>query len=168
MDALKQKHSKKPTDRSNDLHNTSYHPNSLKNNIPYDQALRLKKICTNEADYQISLTDLGQAFLKRGYQNNHFSNQFQKASSKERSDLLLYKAKLEQERNQLLFISTYNKTLPRIRNALNKHWNLLQINEEPKGSFEQTPKLVYRRNKNIRGLHRPNNYSKQEKRPTTR
>ena len=34
---------KKPTDRSNYLHNTSYHPNSLKNNIPYGQALRLKK-----------------------------------------------------------------------------------------------------------------------------
>ena len=94
--------------------------------------------------------NLEQAFLKRGYQKNHLSNQFQKASSKERSDLLLYKDKPEQERNQLLFITTYNKTLPRIRNALNKHWNLLQINEELKGSFEQTPKLVYRRNKNIR------------------
>ena len=77
------------------------------------------------------------------------SNQFQKASSKERSDLLSYKDKPEQERN-LLFITTYNKSLPRIRYALNKHWNLLQINEKLKGSFEQTPKLVYRRNKNIR------------------
>ena len=140
---------KKPTDRSNYLHNTSYHSNSLKNNIPYGQALRLKKICTNEADYHKSLTDLEQAFLKRGYQKNHLSNQFQKASSKERSDLLSYKDKPEQERN-LLFITTYNKSLPRIRYALNKHWNLLQINEELKGSFEQTPKLVYRRNKNIR------------------
>ena len=166
MDALKI--FKKPTDRSNYLHNFSYHPNSLKNNIPYGQALRLKKICTNEADYEKSLANQEQAVLKRGYQKNHLSSQFQKASSKERSDLLLYKGKLEQERNQLLFISTYNKTLPRIKNALNKHWNLLQINEEPKGSFEQTPKFVYRRNKNIRGLHRPNNYSKQEKRPTTR
>ena len=146
---LETKNFKKPTDRSNYLHNTSYHPNSLKNNIPYGQALRLKKICTNEADYHKSLTDLEQAFLKRGYQKNHLSNQFQKASSKERSDLLSYKDKPEQERN-LLFITTYNKSLPRIRYALNKHWNLLQINEELKGSFEQTHKLVYRRNKNIR------------------
>ena len=97
-----------------------YHPNSLKNNIPYGQALRLKKICTNEADYHKSLTDLEQAFLKRGYQKNHLANQFQKASSKERSDLLSYKDKPEQERN-LLFITTYNKSLPRIRYALNKH-----------------------------------------------
>ena len=36
---------KKPTDRSSYLHNTSHHPNSLKNNIPYGQALRLRKIC---------------------------------------------------------------------------------------------------------------------------
>ena len=37
---------KKPTDRANYLQNTSYHPNTLKKNIPYGQAIRLKRICT--------------------------------------------------------------------------------------------------------------------------
>ena len=141
---------KKPTDRSNYLHNTSYHPNSLKNNIPYGQALRLRKICSNKTDYQKSLSDLKNAFLKRGYQRNHLSKQFDKASLTERSQLLTYKEKNEQKSNQLLFITTYNKTLPRIKTAIEKHWNLLQINEELQQSFEQKPKLVYRRNKNLR------------------
>ena len=67
-----------------------------------------------------------------------------------KKDLISFHTKTNQgERNQLLFITTYNKTLPRIRNTLNKHWNLLQINKELKGSFKQTSKFVYRRNKNI-------------------
>ena len=40
--------------------------------------------------------------------------------------------------------------MPRIKTAIEKHWNLLQINEELQQSFEQKPKLVYRRNKNLR------------------
>ena len=38
----------------------------------------------------------------------------------------------------------------RIKSAFDKHWNLLQINEEPKQAFAHSPKLVYRRNKNLR------------------
>ena len=99
------------------LHNTSYHPNSLKTNIPYGRALRLKKISSSETDYQKSLNEMKSAFLKRGYQENHLSKQFTKASSKERSDFLTYKDKSEPKNNQLLFITTYNKTLPMIQNA---------------------------------------------------
>ena len=140
---------KKPTDRSSYLHNTSYHPNSLKNNIPYGQALRLKKICSSETDYRKSLDEMKRAFLKRGYQENHLTEQFAKASSMMRSDLLKYKDK-KQTNNQLMFITTFNKTLPRIQKAFDKHWNLLHINEDLRKSFEQRPKLVYRRNKNLR------------------
>ena len=39
---------KKPTDRSLYLHKHSYHPENLKRNIPYGQALRLRKICIND------------------------------------------------------------------------------------------------------------------------
>ena len=84
---------KKPTDRSNYLHNDSYHPNFLKNNIPYGQALRMKKICTNEMDDQESLKELNNVFLKRGYQQNHLIERFNNASTKERSQLLRYKEK---------------------------------------------------------------------------
>ncbi|MEO0687994.1 MAG: hypothetical protein AAFY76_23790, partial [Cyanobacteria bacterium J06649_11] len=62
------------TDRSAYLHNMSYHPNQLKNNIPFGQALRLKKICTHKEDYQQSLHQMGNSFLKRGYQRNHLVN----------------------------------------------------------------------------------------------
>ena len=53
---------KKPTDRSMYLHSNSYHPNNLKKNIPYGQALQLKKICTEDKNYKQSLKELKDAF----------------------------------------------------------------------------------------------------------
>ena len=78
---------KKPTDCSAYLYNTSYHPNQLKNNIPFGQALRLKKICTYEDDYHQSLQQMESSFLKRGYQRNHLINQFNKATNRTRQQL---------------------------------------------------------------------------------
>ena len=142
---------KKPTDRSNYLHNKSYHPNSLKKNIPYGQALRIKKICTDERDYEHSLDELQESFLKRGYNKQNIREQFTKVSNQDRSQLLTYKPK-NKNKNQLLFITTYNKTLPRIQSAIEKQWNLLQINEELANVFQEKPKIAYRRNKNLRDM----------------
>ena len=48
---------KKPTDRSAYLHNTSYHPNQLKQHTIWP-TLRLKKICTYEDNYHQSLQQM--------------------------------------------------------------------------------------------------------------
>ena len=42
---------KKETDRNAYLHYKSYHPSKLKENIPYGQFIRIKRICTNNNDH---------------------------------------------------------------------------------------------------------------------
>ena len=42
----------KPTDRKNYLHAKSYHPKSTKDSIAFSQATRLKRICTEEAEFR--------------------------------------------------------------------------------------------------------------------
>ena len=42
----------KPTDRPTYTHVTSYHPKSQIQNIPYGQALRVKRICAEEEDFK--------------------------------------------------------------------------------------------------------------------
>ncbi|XP_066931363.1 uncharacterized protein [Clytia hemisphaerica] len=106
---------KKPTDRSAYLHNQSYHPNHLKKNIPFGQTLRLKRICKDVDDYQKATSEMHGAFLKRGYQQQHLTDAYTKASSIDRSDLLKYKNKSNRDNNQTLFITTFNKNLPNIR-----------------------------------------------------
>ena len=44
----------KPTDEKSYLHAKSYHPESTKKAIPYSQSLRLKRICSDDADYKES------------------------------------------------------------------------------------------------------------------
>ena len=47
----------KPTDRPAYLHRNSSHPNSLIKNIPYGQALRVKRICSEVTDLQEALDE---------------------------------------------------------------------------------------------------------------
>ena len=64
---------RKPTDRQNYLHRTSHHPeklNNIKTNIPFSQALRIRRICSKEAEFDSSSYALKAAFVKRGYSDS--------------------------------------------------------------------------------------------------
>ena len=78
----------KPTDRRNFLHHQSAHPKSLIKSIPYAQALRLKKICSEQSEHNKHLRELKTDFVKRGYNKDIVEEQFKRISSKERKSLL--------------------------------------------------------------------------------
>ena len=48
----------KPTDQKAYLHAKSYHPKCTKEAISYSQALRIKRICSDESDYQLNSKNL--------------------------------------------------------------------------------------------------------------
>ena len=49
-------------------------------------------------------------------------------------------------------ITTYNKTLSNIRQAIKNRWSLLHINDEIKTSFTEEPFIAYRRKSNLRDI----------------
>ena len=57
----------KPTDTHQYLMATSYHPNHTKRSIPYGQALRILRICSNKESAKLRCTELVDCFVKRGY-----------------------------------------------------------------------------------------------------
>ena len=61
---------RKPTDRQSYLHNYSYHPNATKRGIPYSQALRMKRICSEVSELTMNLNNLKSTLKSRGY-NEH-------------------------------------------------------------------------------------------------
>ena len=140
----------KETDRNAYLHYNSYHPTSMKNNIPYGQALRVKTICTNETDLSPSLHQMKEKFTNRGYPRDIIEKQLNRAKSIERKDLL--KKSRKDPENTLRFCTTYNKGLPNIRNAMNNNWHLLHINKKISSTFSTMPILAFRRNKNLKEL----------------
>ena len=141
----------KPTDRINFLHYTSAHPRSLIKSIPYSQALRLKKICAATSEISKNLQVLKESFIDRGFKEKVLDREFQRLSEIERDALLTPKSK-EKDQKRIPFITIYNKTLPNLKQIINKHWHLLQINSNLRTTFEQEPLIAYRRNKNLGDL----------------
>ena len=140
----------KPTDRSAYLHQKSYHPKSLKDNIPFGQALRVKRICTEVEDLDQALSELKDKFLQRGYKEYAVSEQIEKVKSIERKEILTKKK--TKKSSKIHFPVTYNTNLPTIKKAIDKNWNILSINREMSDIFNEKPIISFKRNKNLREL----------------
>ena len=140
----------KPTDRKSYLHSKSYHPQSTKKSIAFSQAARLKRICTEERDFQQHAEKLKLDLINRGYRPSTISEGIERAANLERRTLLTYKERNNEERTPL--IVTYNRDLPNLKEKLDETWPLLQINPTKKQKFTAKPIVCYRRNKNLRDI----------------
>ena len=141
----------KPTDRTSLLHYKSEHPSGTKTSIIYSQALRIKRICSETIEMLKEFTILKEKLLTRGYSEHIINFHVNKTYSISRDELLREK-QLKKNTTKLPFITTYNKTLPNIRSAIENHWNTLQINNKISELFQDKPVIAYRRNKNLSDL----------------
>ena len=137
----------KETDTHNYLHRKSVHPEKLKKTIPYGQALRIRRICTTEEDFDSGCKDLSNDFLKRGYTQDEVSTHIQKAKDVPRETTLISKEK--QALTRIPLVLTYNPTLPPIMESIKKHWHILQSDTSLREIFKELPITSYRRNKSI-------------------
>ena len=140
----------KPTDRKAYLHSKSYHPRTTKESIPYSQATRLKRICTERSDFLESAERLKKDLVNRGYREERVSEEINRAANLNREALLTYKQKAETNRTPL--VVTYNRRLPGLKKILDESWNTLQINETEKQKFKEKPLICFRRNRNLRDI----------------
>ncbi|MCH2406292.1 MAG: hypothetical protein MK200_08895, partial [Nitrosopumilus sp.] len=140
----------KPTDRPGYIHSKSYHPRSQIDNIPYGQALRAKRISTEESDLQQALEKLKENFMSRGYKEKQLTEQFTRIHQVERKELLTYKKKKQD--NKPKFITKYNKNLPNLRKIIEENWTILSTNDKIAQVFKDKPILTFRRNKNLNDL----------------
>ena len=69
---------RKPTDQQAFLHAKSEHPRSLKNSIPYSQALRLKTVCSTSTEFDKNCAIIKQKFLDRQYKEEVLDEQIKK------------------------------------------------------------------------------------------
>ena len=152
---------KKPTDKQSFLHHKAYHPSSTKKSIPFSQALRLSRICSDKIDYFNQLEELKLKFTQRGYPATDIITQFKKASDIDRKETLKYKERTDTRR--LVFSTTFNKKLPNIRQCFDENWPLLSINPVISKVFKEKPVVAYRRNDNLRKLIGQNKLSGDKK-----
>ena len=106
----------KPTDRLAYLHKKSAHPSHLKRSIPYGQALRINRICSDTAEFIKASNQLKTKLITTGYNKDEVKNQINHATQNNREELLQYKEKTSMTR--IPYILTYNQ-LTNIKEATN-------------------------------------------------
>ena len=110
---------RKKTDRQNYLDARSEHGKLLKDNIPYNQALRIKRICSSQQEFLSHTAKMINQFQKRGYNRSLIEQQINKANLQERKQLL--KEKKKETATNIPLSLKYNRTLPKIKEIVMKH-----------------------------------------------
>ena len=140
----------KPTDTHNYLHFKSAHPKHLIDSLPYSQALRIRRICSQNDELITQSDNLNRLFIAQGYKLSLVEEQINKAITKDRKDTLNLTHK--KKTNRIPLITTFNRTLPPITSILHNRWNILQLKPHLKDIFNEPAMLTFRRPINLKEL----------------
>ncbi|XP_069476532.1 uncharacterized protein [Ambystoma mexicanum] len=75
---------RKPTDVNSCLHHSSFHPKHLKENLPYSQLLRVKRITSDITTLQMEYETMRNRFIERGYPGETIEKAITRTKSQER------------------------------------------------------------------------------------
>ena len=70
----------KPTDSHSYLLCSSSHPNNTKQSIPFSQFLCLRRLCSEDEDFQSKSLEMREFFVQRGYPTSLLDTAFSKVS----------------------------------------------------------------------------------------
>ena len=138
----------KPTDTHQLLHRASCHPNHTKKGIPYSQALRIRRICSEEQFFLDRVADLKTWLLARGYGENEVDSQIERVRDKDRAPLLDTIPK-EKDDMKIPFVLTYHPAMHKVYKILRKNQNLLLVDKEHEAVFKDKIFITFRRAKSL-------------------
>ena len=112
------------------MHNTSFHrPNSSKRGVIYSQALRYRRIITDDKKLTNQLKKLKIILISRGYEVNHIDEAFTNATQLTQHQLL-HNKKPTNNNTPPIFNIPYNQNTTHIGQILKRHWYLIE--KDPK------------------------------------
>ena len=136
----------KPTDSHHYLLSPSCHPFYCKEGIPYRQALRLNRICSNNELFDKRCNDLEKYILERGYREKMVSKEILRARAIPR-DALLEKVNNLDKQNKITFNITYHPVFRDVRKILEELHVILPSDDEHKKVFPDVPMIGFKNNK---------------------
>ena len=148
-------HTKK-TDTKQYIHPRSCHPPHTIKAIPYSQALRIKRICTDKEDLEKELRNLFGYFKNRDYDTQLISRQFDRAVNQ------APKKPKEKHSTPITMVVTYHPHLPRYASTIYRIWN--KHKKTIPGNLK--PMVCYRRPRNLRDTLVKSIYTENNKRGT--
>ena len=128
---------------------TSSHPYHSKKGIPYSQALRLNRICSDNENFDKRCNYLEKWLIERGYKDKMIRNQISRARKHSRYDLL-EREKPQMSEQKLTFNNTYYPAFQNVRTTMEELHILLTPNKEHKKSFSNVPVIGFRNAKSLK------------------
>ena len=114
----------KPTDKRLYVGHDSNHPPHQKENIAYSQSLRLRRICSEEEDYDTHTKLLKEALIVRGYDEHKIQPKIDLCKNINRDTLLTIvdsNQPIDEQTNTIFFSTTYHPGLPDIKQIVSNH-----------------------------------------------
>ena len=147
----------KPTDSHLYLPPSSCHPKHVFKAIRFGVATRLKRNCSEETFLAERTVEYKGYLVNQGYPSKLVDDQFSKASTISRNDLLRQRGK--QSKKLFPFVLTFNPNLPNVSSIIRKHLLILQSNPKLKELFPQGSIIPsFRRTKNLKELLAPSRF----------
>ena len=153
-DTLKSDLFTKSTDTHQYLQYSSCHPFHTKRSIPYSQTLRLRRICSEEDDFQKRVLELKGWLNNRGYDSELVNKQVEDAMQVNRETALLEKCPNDGNDNDRdVLVLTYHPALSKkVFEIIRSNHNILALGEEHRELFSRTPMVSFRRTKSLKDI----------------
>ena len=136
-------------------HVTSCCREVYKNSIAYGQAIRLKRICSDENDLQQKLVSLESWLVNRGYRAEKVKPEIQKINSIDRTNLLIKKPKHKE--NSITLVLTFHPALNIVFNVIKSAHRFIEKSPALKAVLPKPPRVAFHNAKTLRDkLVRPN------------
>ena len=142
----------KPTDTHQYLHSSSFHPRHCKNGIAYSQALRLRRICSNDSDFTKHARDLKHNLTTRGHSIKKVTEAINKGKALPRSDVLEQKTRSQDPNTRIPLVITFHPKLPPLRSITTDNHHILHTSDRLQRAVPDVPILAYRRPPNLRDM----------------
>ena len=139
----------KPKDTHQLLYHSSCHPGHTKRGIPYSQALRIRRICSEDQFFDKRVGELRGWLFNRGYKEGEVDQQIDKVLSLDRLELLDRQIK-DQSDGRIPSVLMYHPVLNRVYDILRDISNILLVGPEHRKLFQNKIFLSFRRAKNIK------------------
>ena len=154
----------KPTNLQLFLDYESNHPTHCKDAIIYSQALRVIERCSKPGSAEPHLENLRDKFLTRNYPDKIVTDQFRKASSKQRKDIIFQQRKQTVKDDKVRLIFTYNKSNPPLHQWVRQSKKLLTTPhaKELSSKFQITTRQPKSLARLVSGVREKTEHNKQE------
>jgi hypothetical protein len=139
----------KSTDAHLYLNSRSCHPKHVIRNMPKGQFIRIKRICSEEKDFDFHAQIMKTHFIARGYKKENLEKTIAEVKKLKREELLADKDVLAEKDPQSIFVCTWHPALSKLPQVLRKCFEIIGNDPKLNQTFEESPSVAFRRMKNI-------------------